>query len=403
MISVSRLLKILCSRRGSSVKDPAFCYTVTNTIQLEVAVFFLTYHQEIQTRTKVHPSKIIKFIRENGINMSSSSLLLLFNIFNFYYLRWTKPILAVDHMGERPHRCTTCGDTFKHLIVLKRHVKVVHLKIKETCSLCGNQYTDKKSLHKHQRIHHPEAWSQRHRGGAASAGVSAASKRWRSSGSSSFEKTTFALLHFHDKKYSFLQSIIWDNATNVTNALKALLDQTFCRDTWSPCTWRSDTRVQYVKIVILTKKPWIATLEISIKAAKERNNEDHKRVSIKRVQLKNTHNLSFSICSVTSSSPSKQHLKRRTWIDATPLFQNVLVVSLLLTSSLFAVKHMGDKPYSCGHCGEAFKSWGKMKIHEDQIHLNIKNTCYVCGNTFGSKPIMKRHIRQVHLGIKRKS
>lgn len=329
MISVSRLLKILCSRRGSSVKDPAFCYTVTNTIQLEVAVFFLTYHQEIQTRTKVHPSKIIKFIRENGINMSSSSLLLLFNIFNFYYLRWTKPILAVDHMGERPHRCTTCGDTFKHLIVLKRHVKVVHLKIKETCSLCGNQYTDKKSLHKHQRIHHPEAWSQRHRGGAASAGVSAASKRWRSSGSSSFEKTTFALLHFHDKKYSFLQSIIWDNATNVTNALKALLDLTFCRDTWSPCTWRSDTHVQSVKIVILTKKPWIATLEISIKAEKERNNEEHKRVSIKRVQLKNTHNLSFSICSVTSSSPSKQHLKRRTWIDATPLFQNVLVVSLV--------------------------------------------------------------------------
>ena len=282
MISVSRLLKILCSRRGSSVKDPAFCYTVTNTIQLEVAVFFITYHQEIQTRTKVHPSKIIKFIRENGINMSSSSLLLLFNIFNFYYLRWTKPILAVDHMGERPHRCTTCGDTFKHLIVLKRHVKVVHLKIKETCSLCGNQYTDKKSLHKHQRIHHPEAWSQRHRGGAASAGVSAASKRWRSSGSSSFEKTTFALLHFHNKKYSFLQSIIWDNATNVTNALKALLDLTFCRDTWSPCTWRSDTRVQYVKIVILTKKPWIATLEISIKAEKERNNEEHKRVSIKK-------------------------------------------------------------------------------------------------------------------------
>ena len=64
---------------------------------------------------------------------------------------------------------------------------------------------------------------------------------------------------------------------------------------------------------------------------------------------------------------------------------------------------MGDKPYVCGTCGETFKSWGKMKIHEDTVHLNIKNTCYVCGNNFGSKPIMKRHIRQVHLGIKRKS
>jgi len=72
--------------------------------------------------------------------------------------------VRVDHMGERPHKCGTCGDTFKHLIVLKRHNRVVHLKIKEVCSLCGNQYTDKKSLHKHQRIHHPEAWSQRHRG-----------------------------------------------------------------------------------------------------------------------------------------------------------------------------------------------------------------------------------------------
>lgn len=70
----------------------------------------------------------------------------------------------VDHMGERPHKCSTCGETFKHMIVLKRHIKVIHLKIKETCSMCGNQYTDKKSLQKHQRIHHPEVWSQRPKG-----------------------------------------------------------------------------------------------------------------------------------------------------------------------------------------------------------------------------------------------
>ena len=39
---------------------------------------------------------------------------------------------AVDHMGERPHKCKECGETFKHLIVLKRHVNVIHLKIKQT-------------------------------------------------------------------------------------------------------------------------------------------------------------------------------------------------------------------------------------------------------------------------------
>ena len=66
----------------------------------------------------------------------------------------------VDHMGERPHKCSHCGETFKHLIVLKRHVNVVHLKIKETCSMCGNQYTDRKSLQKHQRIHHPGMYTQ---------------------------------------------------------------------------------------------------------------------------------------------------------------------------------------------------------------------------------------------------
>ena len=39
---------------------------------------------------------------------------------------------TVDHMGERPHKCKECGETFKHLIVLKRHVNVIHLKIKQT-------------------------------------------------------------------------------------------------------------------------------------------------------------------------------------------------------------------------------------------------------------------------------
>ena len=39
---------------------------------------------------------------------------------------------SVDHMGERPHKCKECGETFKHLIVLKRHVNVIHLKIKQT-------------------------------------------------------------------------------------------------------------------------------------------------------------------------------------------------------------------------------------------------------------------------------
>lgn len=83
---------------------------------------------------------------------------------HFYRKNVMERHVRVDHMGERPHKCSTCGETFKHLIVLKRYVKVVHLKIKETCSMCGNQYTDRKSLQKHQRIHHPEAWAQRPKG-----------------------------------------------------------------------------------------------------------------------------------------------------------------------------------------------------------------------------------------------
>lgn len=83
---------------------------------------------------------------------------------HFYRKNVMERHVRVDHMGERPHKCSHCGETFKHLIVLKRHVNVVHLKIKETCSMCGNQYTDRKSLQKHQRIHHPEAWAQRPKG-----------------------------------------------------------------------------------------------------------------------------------------------------------------------------------------------------------------------------------------------
>ena len=60
-------------------------------------------------------SHLINFSKKKNVKLSNSSC-----------------FFTVDHMGERPHKCKECGETFKHLIVLKRHVNVIHLKIKQT-------------------------------------------------------------------------------------------------------------------------------------------------------------------------------------------------------------------------------------------------------------------------------
>ena len=123
------------------MKDPAFCYTVTNTIQLEVAVFFLTYHQEIQTRTKVHPSKIIKFIRENGINMSSSSL---------YYC--STSLTSITY-AEQNHPCSRShGRTSSSMYHLRRHFQASDCS-QTTCQSCpfedqGNLFIVWESIHR---------------------------------------------------------------------------------------------------------------------------------------------------------------------------------------------------------------------------------------------------------------
>ncbi|KAJ8901390.1 hypothetical protein NDN08_007236 [Rhodosorus marinus] len=60
--------------------------------------------------------------------------------------------------GAKRHRCETCGTIFKRAYDMKRHVIVVHQRIKDfKCSYCGRLFTQSGHLHEHVRIAHTGA------------------------------------------------------------------------------------------------------------------------------------------------------------------------------------------------------------------------------------------------------
>mmetsp|Transcript_12515 Transcript_12515/g.50916 ORF Transcript_12515/g.50916 Transcript_12515/m.50916 type:complete len:459 (-) Transcript_12515:249-1625(-) len=60
--------------------------------------------------------------------------------------------------GASGHLCETCGKIFKRAYDLKRHVIVVHQKIKDfKCSYCGQLFTQSGHLHEHVRMAHTGA------------------------------------------------------------------------------------------------------------------------------------------------------------------------------------------------------------------------------------------------------
>jgi uncharacterized Zn-finger protein len=63
----------------------------------------------------------------------------------------------LEHNGELPHKCPTCGKGFAQKVKMERHEKSVHQKIKDfkcTYPGCGGEFVDKSSLKAHiDRVH----------------------------------------------------------------------------------------------------------------------------------------------------------------------------------------------------------------------------------------------------------
>ena len=58
--------------------------------------------------------------------------------------------------------------------------------------------------------------------------------------------------------------------------------------------------------------------------------------------------------------------------------------------------------FQCLICNHISSNKGNLKIHEDNIHKNIKFDCQDCGKQFTRRFSLTQHIDNVHKGIKQK-
>ena len=67
----------------------------------------------------------------------------------------------------------------------------------------------------------------------------------------------------------------------------------------------------------------------------------------------------------------------------------------------FPVQHLGEKPFKCPDCDEAFKNSAKLGRHKRTVHTKEKYCCPVCGVEYNCLRSMKRHALKAH-GVEHK-
>lgn len=65
------------------------------------------------------------------------------------------------------------------------------------------------------------------------------------------------------------------------------------------------------------------------------------------------------------------------------------------------VQHLGEKPFKCPDCDEAFKNSAKLGRHKRTVHTKEKYCCPVCGVEYNCLRSMKRHALKAH-GVEHK-
>ena len=62
--------------------------------------------------------------------------------------------IAVNHLGEKPHKCDECGLAFSLANKLNVHKRLIHEGKKYSCDICGMEYNSPKSVKRHSlKVH----------------------------------------------------------------------------------------------------------------------------------------------------------------------------------------------------------------------------------------------------------